>query len=319
MRKKKTYGALALAVLVAVASTSMVCFAKEERTPVGKVKLTITSDIRAGDQDGGVDVSVDGNCSLESADVVNEGFNWVGGEKPKVEIWLSADSDCYFNKTGKSAFTIVGDGVKYVSSHTEGDKEEMVVTVRLDKLDEDDEDLDVNGLTWDEENAIAHWNHLDIAKDYRVRLCRKSNNSYSDDGIGITYTVTENSYDFSGKITRPGTYYFKIRAIDSGNNGGDWEESYNMEITADDLVRFKGEWHQDDKGWWYANRSGSYTKNDWQQIDSQWYFFDQDGYMKTGWIQWGDKQYFCQDFGAMMVSGVTPDGFTVGEDGARVN
>ena len=37
------------------------------------------------------------------------------------------------------------------------DKSEMVLTVTLEKLDEDDEDLDVSGLTWDEYNGIAHW------------------------------------------------------------------------------------------------------------------------------------------------------------------
>ena len=28
------------------------------------------------------------------------------------------------------------------------------------KEDEDDEDLDVDGLIWDEDNGIAHWDHL---------------------------------------------------------------------------------------------------------------------------------------------------------------
>ena len=127
---------------------------KEERTPVGKIKLNFTSDIQAGEIGGNVDVSLeDGECSIESVDIVNEGDNWVGGDKPKVEIWLSADSDYYFKKSGKSAFSFSGDTVKYVSSSTKNDKEEMVLVVRLDKLDEDDEDLDVSGLMWDEDNG----------------------------------------------------------------------------------------------------------------------------------------------------------------------
>ncbi len=43
------------------------------------------------------------------------------------------------------------------------------------------------------------------------------------------------------------------------------------------------------------------------------------GYMKTGWISWEDKLYYCDPSGAMLVSAVTPDGFTVGADGARIN
>lgn len=41
--------------------------------------------------------------------------------------------------------------------------------------------------------------------------------------------------------------------------------------------------------------------------------------MKTGWISWEDKLYYCDPSGAMLVSTVTPDGFTVGADGARIN
>ena len=85
-----------------------------------------------------------GKCSIEAWILSMRGDSWVGGDKPKVEIWLSADSDYYFKKSGKSAFSFSGDTVKYVSSSTKNDKEEMVLVVkRLDKLDEDDEDLDV--------------------------------------------------------------------------------------------------------------------------------------------------------------------------------
>lgn len=319
MRNIRAY-AMAAALAAAVACTvSFPAFAKEERTPVGKIKLTITSDIQAGDMGGSVDVSVDeGECSVESADVVNEGDNWVGGDKPKVEIWLSADSDYYFKKSGKSAFSFAGDAVKYVSSSTKNDKEELVLVVRLDKLDEDDEDLDVSGLMWDQDNGIAHWDHLDLAKNYKVRLCRRGSTS-SDDGIGATYTVKENSYDFSDKFPRAGTYYFKVRAIDERNNGGDWQESSYIDITSEDLTRLKGQWLRDDRGWWYQKGDGSYIKNGWQYINYKWYYFDQDGYMKTGWIAWGDKLYYCDESGAMAVSAVTPDGFSVGADGARID
>ena len=150
MRKRGAYAVLAGAALIMACALSFTAFAKEERTPVGKIKLNFTSGIQAGENGGNVDVTLeDGECSIESVDIINEGDIWVGGDKPKVEIWLSADSDYYFKKSGKSAFSFSGDTVKYVSSSTKNDKEEMVLVVRLDKLDEDDEDLDVSGLMWD--------------------------------------------------------------------------------------------------------------------------------------------------------------------------
>lgn len=319
MRRIKAYGILTGLALGLACLAPFVSYAKEERTPVGKIRLTLTSDIRVGESGGTVDVSVDeGECRVESVELVNEGDYWMGGQKPKVEVWLEADTDYYFKKSGKSAFSFDGDTVKYVSSVPKNDKSEMVLTVTLEKLDKEDEDLSLGGLTWDEFNGIAHWDHLALAKEYRVRLCRRDNGS-SDDGIGNVYTVKENSYDFSGRFPRTGTYYFKVRAVDSRDNAGDWEESPYMDITQETLDRFSGEWIRDERGWWYKNRDGSYTRNNWQSIKSKWYFFDGDGYMKTGWIDWNGRQYYCDQSGAMLESAVTPDGYHVGADGVRIN
>ena len=183
-----------------------------------------------------IDVSVeDGSCSVESADFVNEQEYWAGGVRPKVEIWLEADSDCYFKKSGKSAFTFTGDDVKYVSSSTKYDREMMRLVVTLDKLDEEDEDLEVSGLIWDEDNAIAHWDQNGIAKKYKVRLCRGRGGSSTEDGVGSVHTVTENSFDFAEQIPKAGNYYFKVRAVDIRDNLGDWEESPWFEVTEEDL------------------------------------------------------------------------------------
>lgn len=310
---------LALMMTVSLPATSL---AKEERTPVDTIELTFHSDIQAGESGGTVDVTLgSGECSVSSVDIVNEKEYWLGGDKPKVEVWLSADSDYYFKKSGKSAFKLNqgGDTVKYVSSYAKNDKEEMVLTVTLEKLDEEDSDLSISGLTWDEENGIAHWESQELAQHYRVRLCRKNTgSSASEEGIGAVYTVKENSFDFSGRFPRTGSYYFKVRAVDARNNNGDWEESYYLDVNEEDLARFSGKWVQDDRGWQFRNPDGSYTKNNWQQIHSKWYFFDKEGYMKTGWISWEDRLYYCGDNGAMLSSTITPDGFTVGADGAVI-
>ncbi len=49
---------------------------------------------------------------------------------------------------------------------------------------------------WDEDNGVAHWDDMSLAKNYKVRLCRREAILMRTD-IGATYTVKENSYDFS--------------------------------------------------------------------------------------------------------------------------
>ena len=65
------------------------------------------------------------------------------------------DSDYYFKKSGKSVFHFSECGRRYPVRALRIAKEEMVWWVRLDKLDEDDEDLDVSGLMWDEDNGVG--------------------------------------------------------------------------------------------------------------------------------------------------------------------
>ena len=38
-------------------------------------------------------------------------------------------------------------------------------------------------------------------------------------------------------------------------------------------------WHQDSKGWWYADTGNSYYKSRWAKIKEKWYYFDDSGYM----------------------------------------
>lgn len=95
-----------------------------------------------------------------------------------------------------------------------------------------------------------------------------------------------------------------------------------------------GQWIQAADGrWWYRHSDGSYKKNDWEFINGEWYYFDAEGWMKTGWIPWKGLWYYCDssgkmltncwvenkyyvgNTGAMLVSTMTPDGYTVVENG----
>ncbi len=310
MMKQGVRAAAAAGILALV--MVMPAYAGEEREPVGIVSLTFSSTIEAG-EDGDVEVTVDsGSCSVDSVDVVNPKGYWVGGDKPKVKVELGADRGYYFDKSGKSAFQLDGAGVKYQGSNRKNDKETMILTVTLEKLE--DGDLDVGGLRWDEANAVAHWDENPEAKHYKVRLCR------GDTNIGSVQTTTETSFDFSDKIDRAGDYTFKVRVIDRGDNGGDWEESSQLYVTGQEAAELTGSWKQDDRGWWFQNADGSFPANNWKKVGQFWYFFGMDGYMKTGWVQWNGRSYFCDlTSGAMLVNAVTPDGFHVDGDGVRID
>ena len=124
----------------------------------------------------------------------------------------------------------------------------LKLVVTLEKLDKDDEDLDIDGLSWDADNGIANWDHQSLAKNYKVRLCRGKGSTSNDNGIGSIYTVKENSFNFSEKNPKDGTYYFKVRAVDSRGNQGDWEESAWFEVTKEQMKDWKGHWENNEKG-----------------------------------------------------------------------
>lgn len=61
-------------------------------------------------------------------------------------------------------------------------------------------------------------------------------------------------------------------------------------------------WIQDNHGWWYKNKDGTYPKNSWQKIDGEWYYFNEHGYAVTGWQQIDGKWYYFNSY-CKMVTG----------------
>ena len=62
-------------------------------------------------------------------------------------------------------------------------------------------------------------------------------------------------------------------------------------------------WHQDSRGWWYADSAATYVKNRWANIDGTWYCFDEEGYrMHDAWKLGGDGTYYLGSDGAMMTN-----------------
>ena len=61
-------------------------------------------------------------------------------------------------------------------------------------------------------------------------------------------------------------------------------------------------WIQDNHGWWYKNKDGTYPKNSWQKIDGEWYYFNSGGYAVTGWNEIDGKWYYFNSY-CKMVTG----------------
>jgi uncharacterized repeat protein (TIGR02543 family) len=66
-----------------------------------------------------------------------------------------------------------------------------------------------------------------------------------------------------------------------------------------------GSWKQDEKGWWFAKKTGSYCKSEWAQINGSWYHFDSDGYAETGWCLDNGKWYYLGSSCAMQTGWLT--------------
>lgn len=206
-------------------------WAAENRTKITDISLTVHSTIAAGSSSGHVSVSANGgNYRVGSVEILNDDDDWKGGMTPRVSFELYADSGYYFSGSSKSMFSFSGDDASYVTARREDNSETLVVTIKLDKLDNGD--LSVTGAYWDEGSATANWDENSSAKYYQVKLYRDGS------AVGSTRTTSETEYDFAGSFTRKGDYYFEVRAVGSGSEKGDWESSDTMYVTsreADDL------------------------------------------------------------------------------------
>ena len=65
------------------------------------------------------------------------------------------------------------------------------------------------------------------------------------------------------------------------------------------MTALAGSWEQDVMGWWYLEDDGSFARDGWKEIDGKQYYFDSQGHM-------------LQDT-------ITPDGYKVGSDGAKID
>lgn len=76
-------------------------------------------------------------------------------------------------------------------------------------------------------------------------------------------------------------------------------------------------WIVVDNIWYFLDMNGAMCTG-WNIIDDKWYLFHISGEMLTGWQEVGGKLYYMTENGDCLMNATTPDGYTVDENGARI-
>ncbi|MEY8355204.1 cell wall-binding protein [Lachnospiraceae bacterium 54-53] len=281
-------------VLAAALVSGLNCTAAlaASRKKITTLNMTVTADIAPGgsisDQNAEITVK---NSKVEVGNIefINDGFQWYEQDVPRLEVELYAEEGYYF-AVSDSSFTIKGG--TYVKQKREDLGQTLKVTIELPGVSEFTRAI--AEADW-RSPAAAGWSPAAGAGTYEVKLYRDGKS------VGTVKTTAETWWDFTGSMTKAGTYSFRVRPVNKQNteSRGEWVESPSKYVDASAAEQNragaggKNGWKQDSTGWWYENGDGSYTVNNWQNIDDQWYYFNEKGYMATGWIDWNGKQYYC--------------------------
>lgn len=317
MNSKKLLSAVLAAVLVS-GFCSMPAMAAS-RKKIMEVKMTVTAQIMPGDSISQQQAEVTVNNSrvgVGDLEFINDGFQWYEGDVPKMEVKLYADEGYYFATDEKG---IIVTGGTYVKQRREDLSRTLTVTIDLPKVGEYTQSI--TRAEWGNGN-LASWSKAEGTGSYEVNLYR--------DGKSISDTVTTKgtSIDFTYVMDKPGSYTYQVRPVNDRNpeQKGEWVESSSKYIDAATAEKnysaggVRGEWSQNQNGWWFTYDTGGYPISRWECINGKWYYFNEKGYMATGWITWNGKQYYCDPSnGAMVTNTTTQDGAKVGADGARIS
>lgn len=257
---------LALGIALAAGGTAL---ADEDREAIDSISLSFDSEITTGSSSCEVDVDTeDDEYSVGGVEVLNASGVWAGGARPKLEIYLYADEDYYFSSAKESMFHFYGEDVEFVSAKRQEDNSELVLVVKLDALDE--EDLDIDDVSWDTSSGTARWERVPDAMGYEVRLYRGSTLV----GTETIRSSSDTSYNFSGLMKQSGSYYFKVRAVGSGSAKGEWTTSGKLRVSSSGELGASeyDEDDEDDKEYNPSNTSSTPQEGDYSDED----FYDDD-------------------------------------------
>ncbi|MGN0371543.1 MAG: hypothetical protein ACI4F3_01890 [Enterocloster sp.] len=318
--------AAALLLSAAMLSSLMApCAFAESREKVGKIYLTIDTDIRIGNSGGEVEVTPTGDNTdlyyVEAVEVVNdEGDDWTRSNPPEVEITLGVEDEdaFYFSSASSSGFKLTLDSsiksrfdkLKFVDAKRQSKNAILVLTIQLVF----DSDADISSapapsdVKWDSTTAgKATWGDVTSAKYFQVSLYKDGNQ------VVPATSVYDTSYDFSAQMTEAGSYQFKVRSVKASNSGkSSWASSDTYTVNADGTTAVSGTAASDpadstangpgDSQPAAGGPTGTSDDGSWfRAADGQrWWWRNNDGtYPAAQWKQMGDLWYYFDAEGYM--------------------
>ena len=183
---KKVGTALLVASLISSVLAPAAMAASKKK--VGKIYLTIDSDIRTGRDGGDVEVTATGDNTglyyVDSWEVTNDdGDTWSSSKPPQVDIILGVEDEeeYYFSNTSSSNFKLTlgssskyrFDKIKFVNAKRKDSNATLILTVQLvfDKDADTSAAAAPSNLQWDSaHNGNGSWNEVSSAKYYQTQL-----------------------------------------------------------------------------------------------------------------------------------------------------
>lgn len=188
---------------------------------ISKVSLKVEADLKDQEDMNRDMISVRAGNSryeVESVEIMNCGFYWETGDRPEIQVTLQAAEDCYFAVRSKDQISLYGCGAEYVNSSRDNTTGCMTVTMKLEPVKLHLEKA--REVRWDG-NGKGAWLPDEHADSYEVRLYR------SGKPAGPVTETAQPEYDFSGSMSRSGSYSYMVRPVSHGETEvkGHWTSS----------------------------------------------------------------------------------------------
>jgi hypothetical protein len=271
--KKRTF---LLVFLTAILSLGIFIPAYGEETLITSVPLSFSWDKvpKAGDLVGEVYANTTSRqFTVEGTSYYKRDDTWVFGERPVVEVALSAKSGYRFTSNSRKYFSLFGCGAQFKKATMDSDGNSLVLQVTFPTLDSM---LPAStAVSWSNSNAV--WDEVEGSKSYEVQL-------YRNNRLMSTVKAKHDRFDFRSYINMEGDYTFCVRAYGTyKSQAGPWSErSEPYTVTKEDAWYFdNGTWKRDRIGRRYVYKNNAYPTNTWRCIDNKWYYFNYDGYVQT--------------------------------------
>ena len=247
-RSVKGIAALSAAALLAL-GMSVTAFAKDDIKDVsGKLEIRFDGE----EPEAGDNMDIPGYSVTHWPEGVNEQVTdeyfddeedeFTRGTKPVICLEFESESVYDFDRLSKSNVKVSGMHTKLKKIKKEDDDTTLIVYIEMRKISGDLEEPDE--AEWSDKTAT--WSQVDDANKYEVKL-------YRNDGLVQTVSTANDYYDFYSYMTKPGDYYFKVRAIcTSDDEKSEWTESDNIDIDSSEVYTISGGsgagWMQADGG-----------------------------------------------------------------------